>query len=105
MGDSQINLKDSMTIYKLLEVKVDLNWVFKKLTSYSDLWMYNFYFYLISILLCLAVSLQSLKIHLQSHYCNIKKYNEQFIYNQKWHQLSDFSFVAFVVKPSQSPKP
>lgn len=30
VGDSQINLKDSMTIYKLLQLKVDLNWVLKK---------------------------------------------------------------------------
>ncbi len=29
MGDSQINLKDSMTIFKLLQLKVDLNWVLK----------------------------------------------------------------------------
>lgn len=34
----------------------------------------------------------------------LKQYNEPFIYNKKWFQLRDFSFVAFVVKPSQPQK-
>ncbi len=55
-----------MTIYKLLQLKVDLNWVFKKLTSYSDLWMYRFTFTSLASYFAL-LSLFSLSKYIYSH--------------------------------------
>lgn len=103
--DPQINLKTVIESSTFLQVKVDLNGVFKKPTTDSGL-----YFYLIIIFLCLAVSFHFIenkfttKFKSCSYYCCLKKTVLWDINLCLKIELSDFSFMAFVSTRSQSNK-